>query len=78
METVKQRSLKRNIFYRFFTMDTSGSKGSGERLPLYRQLLIQLVCLLITLEVMFPIMYIITLSFKPIQHPSQQAAAVSN
>lgn len=65
METIKQRSLKRNFFYRFFNMDTSGSKGSGERLPLYRQLLIQLVCILITLEVMFPIMYIITLSLSP-------------
>ena len=55
---------KHNIIYRFFNMDTSGSKGSGHRLPLWRQLLIQLLCLLITAEVMFPIMYIITLSLS--------------
>ena len=65
MTTITQPVKKRNIFYRFFNMDTSGSKGSGEKLPLYRQLLIQLLCLLITAEVMFPIMYIITLSVSP-------------
>src|SRR5574340_94278 len=64
MITTPQTRKKRNIFYRFFTMDTSGSKGSGEKLPLYRQLGIQLICLLITAEVMFPIMYIITLSLS--------------
>jgi arabinogalactan oligomer/maltooligosaccharide transport system permease protein len=55
---------KHNFLYRFFNMDTSGSKGSGHKLPLWRQLLIQLLCLLITAEVMFPIMYIITLSLS--------------
>ena len=55
---------KHNFLYRFFNMDTSGTKGSGHPLPLWRQLLIQLACLLITVEVMFPIMYIITLSLS--------------
>lgn len=64
MTTITQQPKKRNFLYRFFNMDTSGSKGSGEKLPLYRQLGIQLICLLITAEVMFPIMYIITLSFS--------------
>ncbi len=64
MATLTQGTKKRNAFYRFFNMDTSGSKGSGERLPLYRQLGIQLLCLLITVEVMFPIMYILTLSLS--------------
>ncbi|MHB0923073.1 MAG: sugar ABC transporter permease [Bellilinea sp.] len=66
MTTITQDVKKRNIFYRFFNLDTSGSKGSGEKLPLYRQLMIQLLCLLITAEVMFPIMYIITLSLSPV------------
>ena len=57
-------SKKKNFLVRFFTIDTSGSKGGSDKLPLWRQLLIQLVCLIITIEVMFPIMYIITLSFS--------------
>jgi len=65
MTTLTQNVKKKHWFVRFLNMDTSGSKGSGDRLPLYRQLLIQLLCLLITAEVMFPIMYIITLSLSP-------------
>lgn len=64
MATLTQGIKKRSALYRFFNMDTSGSKGTGEKLPLYRQLGIQLLCLLITVEVMFPIMYIITLSLS--------------
>lgn len=64
MSAVEQTQKKKNFLARFFNMDTSGSKGSGQRLPLYRQLLIQLLCIFITIEVMFPIMYIITLSFS--------------
>ncbi len=60
------RTLKRkNFLVRFFTMDTSGSKGVGRRLPLWRQLLIQLLCLVIFVEVMFPLMYVITMSLSP-------------
>ena len=55
---------KKNFIVRFLNTNTSGSKDSGERLPLWRQLLIQLLCLFIVIEVMFPIMYIITLSFS--------------
>jgi arabinogalactan oligomer/maltooligosaccharide transport system permease protein len=55
---------QKNFVARFFNMDTSGSRGSGERLPLWRQLFLQLLCIIITIEVMFPIMYIITLSFR--------------
>lgn len=64
MITTTQTRKKRNFLYRFFTMDTSGSKGGSEKLPLYRQLGIQLLCLVIVAEVMFPIMYIITLSLS--------------
>jgi arabinogalactan oligomer/maltooligosaccharide transport system permease protein len=55
---------KKNFIVRFFSMNTSGSADAGERLPLWRQLVIQLLCILIVIEVMFPIMYVITLSLS--------------
>lgn len=64
MTTTVQEPKRKNFLMRFITMDTSGSKGGSDKLPLWRQLLIQLICLIITIEVMFPIMYIITLSFS--------------
>jgi arabinogalactan oligomer/maltooligosaccharide transport system permease protein len=64
MATQADSYPKKNFLVRFLNMNTSGSKDSGERLPLWRQLLIQLLCLIILIEVMFPIMYIITLSFS--------------
>ncbi len=57
-------SKQKNFLVRFFTMDTSGSKGIGRKLPLWRQLVIQLLCLLIFAEVMFPLMYVITMSLS--------------
>lgn len=61
---IQTRSSKSaNPIVRFFNMNTSGEVG-GRDLPLWRQLLLQFLTLLITLEVMFPIMYIITLSFS--------------
>ncbi|MBM3181044.1 MAG: ABC transporter permease subunit [Chloroflexi bacterium] len=44
-------------------MNTSG-QTSGRSLPLWRQLLLQALCLAIFASVMFPIMYIVTLSFS--------------
>ncbi|HAX71128.1 MAG TPA: ABC transporter permease [Anaerolineae bacterium] len=44
-------------------MNTSGQTG-GRSLPLWRQLLLQVVALAILITVMFPIMYIVTLSFS--------------
>jgi arabinogalactan oligomer/maltooligosaccharide transport system permease protein len=64
MATITEPLQKKNFLVRFFNKDTSGSTGGSEKLPLWRQLLIQLICLLITVEVMFPIMYIITLSLS--------------
>jgi len=55
---------RKNFLIRFLTMDTSGSKGVGRKLPLWRQLLIQFLCLIIFAEVMFPIMYVITMSLS--------------
>lgn len=52
-----------NPIVRFFSMNTSNEVG-GRSLPLWRQLLFQLLALIITLEVMFPIMYVVTLSFS--------------
>ncbi len=54
---------KMNFIVRFFTMNTSREVG-GRKLPLWRQILLQLLTLFIAFEVMFPIMYIITLSFS--------------
>jgi len=61
--TATAQSPKKNIFVRFLTMNTSNQK-SGRSLPLWRQLLLQLLTLTIALEVLFPIMYIISLSFS--------------
>jgi arabinogalactan oligomer/maltooligosaccharide transport system permease protein len=64
METATQPQPKKNLLVRFFTMDTSGAKGTGRKLPLWRQLLLQLLCIAILIEVMFPLMYIITMSLS--------------
>ena len=53
----------KNPIVRFLTMNTSG-QTSGRSLPLWRQLLLQVLCLAILASVMFPIMYIVTLSFS--------------
>jgi arabinogalactan oligomer / maltooligosaccharide transport system permease protein len=54
---------KSNPIVRFLNINTSREAG-GRDLPLWKQLLLQLLALLILAEVMFPIMYIITLSFR--------------
>ncbi len=54
---------KKNILVRFLTMNTSNEVG-GRDLPLWRQILLQVLTLIIALEVLFPIMYIVTLSFS--------------
>jgi hypothetical protein len=46
-------SEKKNPIVRFFNMNTSG-QTSGRNLPLWRQLLLQIVCLAILASVMFP------------------------
>jgi len=53
----------RNPIVRFFNINTSGEIG-GRKLPLWRQLLIQVITLIIAFEVLFPIMYVVTLSFS--------------
>ena len=53
----------KNIFMRILTMNTS-SQTSGRSLPLWRQILLQLLTLAIGFEVMFPIMYIVTMSLS--------------
>jgi arabinogalactan oligomer/maltooligosaccharide transport system permease protein len=63
MTATNQSTKKRNFIVRFLTLNTSGEVG-GRTLPLWRQLLLQLLTLAIAFEVMFPIMYIITLSFS--------------
>ncbi len=54
---------KKNPIVRFLTINTSNEVG-GRDLPLWRQILLQALTLLIALEVLFPIMYIVTLSFS--------------
>ncbi len=56
-------SKQANIVTRLLTLNTSREVG-GRDLPLWRQLLLQLLALFILAEVMFPIMYVITLSFS--------------
>ena len=54
---------KQNIIVRFFNINTS-TEVSGRDFPLWKQLLYQLFALFIAASVMFPIMYIITMSFS--------------
>ena len=54
---------KSNPIVRFLNINTSREVG-GRDLPLWKQVLLQLIALLILAEVMFPIMYIVTLSFS--------------
>jgi arabinogalactan oligomer/maltooligosaccharide transport system permease protein len=61
--TTQSTTVKPNIFVRILNMNTSGEVG-GRDLPLWRQILLQLLTLFIAAEVMFPIMYIVTLSFS--------------
>ena len=63
MSIVEQSPKPKNFLIRFLTMNTSGEVG-GRDLPLWRQILLQLLAFLILAEVMFPIMYIISLSFS--------------
>lgn len=63
MTTNIQEPKPKNFLVRFLTMNTSG-ETAGRDLPLWRQLLLQLVALFILATVMFPLMYIITLSFS--------------
>ena len=58
-----QPKQKKNFIVRFFTMNTSREVG-GRKLPLWRQIMLQLLALVIAFEVLFPIMYIVTLSFS--------------
>jgi arabinogalactan oligomer/maltooligosaccharide transport system permease protein len=61
--TTQSATPKQNVFARILNMNTSGEMG-GRDLPLWRQILLQLLTLLIAAEVLFPIMYIVTLSFS--------------
>ena len=63
MNEQTNRKPSRNFIVRFFNINTSREVG-GRKFPLWRQLLIQLITLAIAVEVMFPIMYIVTLSFS--------------
>lgn len=54
---------KKNILVRVLTMNTSG-EVAGRDLPLWRQILLQLLTVIIGIEVLFPIMYVVTMSFS--------------
>ena len=56
-------ATNKNPIVRFLNMNTSG-QTSGRDLPLWRQLLLQVFSLFVLFSVMFPIMYIVTLSFS--------------
>ncbi|HEX9012562.1 MAG TPA: hypothetical protein VF813_03565, partial [Anaerolineaceae bacterium] len=43
----------------------SGSTGAGKRLPLWKQLLLQLLCLLIAGSVLYPVLWMVSLSLDP-------------
>jgi arabinogalactan oligomer / maltooligosaccharide transport system permease protein len=61
----------KNLIVRILNINTSGQTG-GRSLPLWRQLVLQLIALAILASVMFPIMYIVTMSFSSSEkRPSQ-------
>jgi arabinogalactan oligomer/maltooligosaccharide transport system permease protein len=53
----------KNLFIRLLNINTSG-QTSGRNLPLWRQLLLQAASIFILFSVLFPIMYIVTLSLS--------------
>jgi len=61
--TTLQKSPNKNIFVRILNFNTSREAG-GRDVPLWRQILLQVLTLVIAIEVLFPIMYIVTLSFS--------------
>jgi arabinogalactan oligomer/maltooligosaccharide transport system permease protein len=61
--TTQSATSKPNILVRILNINTSGEVG-GRDLPLWRQILLQLLTLFIAAEVLFPIMYIVTLAFS--------------
>ena len=61
--TTLSSNQNKNVIVRFLNINTSKEIG-GRDLPLWRQILLQLLTLVIAIEVMFPIMYIVTLSFS--------------
>lgn len=61
--TTLQKSPNKNIFVRILNFNTSREAG-GRDVPLWRQILLQVLTLIIAIEVLFPIMYIVTLSFS--------------
>lgn len=63
MATYTESKKSANPIVRFLTLNTSREVG-GRELPLWRQILLQVMCLVIAAEVLFPIMYIVTLSFS--------------
>lgn len=63
MTTHTETKKRGNFLVRFLNINTSGETG-GRDLPLWRQLILQILCLIIAIEVLFPIMYIVTLSFS--------------
>jgi arabinogalactan oligomer/maltooligosaccharide transport system permease protein len=71
MATIAEPAESNNPIVRFLNINTSGEAG-GRRLPLWRQLLLQAICLIILAEVMFPIMYVVTLAFR--SDPSRPSA----
>ncbi len=54
---------QQNIIVRILNTNTSNEVG-GRDLPLWRQILLQLLTIVIAIEVMFPIMYVITMSLS--------------
>ena len=61
--TTPASSKQKNILVRFLTMNTSREVG-GRDLPLWRQILLQVLTVIIAIEVLFPIMYVVTLSLS--------------
>ena len=63
MTTLTKPEKKQNFIVRFFNINTSNEAG-GRKLPLWRQLLLQMLTLTIAFAVLFPIMYVVTMSFS--------------
>lgn len=63
MATLTESLKTKNPIGRILNKNTSG-EVAGRDLPLWRQLLLQLLAIVIAIEVLFPIMYVVTMSLS--------------
>jgi arabinogalactan oligomer / maltooligosaccharide transport system permease protein len=62
--STRANDTQKNILMRVLTVNTS--KSSGRAVPLWRQLLYQLIAVLISITVLYPILWVVSVSISPL------------